>query len=59
VTNLFARAVLRFSQRVGALNNARDSHADMRAVLEERFADVRLTLRGCMTLWEARSPKSR
>lgn len=54
--NLFAKAVLGFSQRVGALNNASDSHADLKEVLNTRFAETRIWARGCMTLWEARSP---
>lgn len=55
--NLFAKAVLGFSHRLGALNNQKDSHADMEAVLHAAFDDVRVERVGCMSLWEARSPR--
>lgn len=56
--NLFARGVLTFSNRLGALNNRDDSHAALKAALEARFADTRVWARGAMTLWEARSPRT-
>lgn len=55
--NLFAKAVLGFSHRLGALNNQRDSHADMEKVLGDVFTDIRIERVGCMSLWEARGPK--
>lgn len=55
--NLFAQAVLSFSHRLGALNNSRDSHADMVDALTQRFDDVQTERVGCMTLWQARTPK--
>lgn len=56
--NLFAKSVLMFSHSLGALNNQRDSHADMEAVLDENFEDYNLQRVGCMSLWEARKPRS-
>jgi len=55
--NIFAKMVLGFSHRLGALNNQHDSHADMEAILRETFAHVRIERVGCMSLWEARAPK--
>ena len=55
--NPFGKLVLRASNAAGALNNAEDSHADLRAEIERRFRDARVELRGAMTLWEARDPR--
>lgn len=57
-SNVFAKMVLAFSHRLGALNNQNDSHADMETVLNETFADVRIQRVGYMSLWEAREPKA-
>lgn len=56
--NLFARGVLAFSHSLGALNNQLDSHADMEKVLDTLFDDYRIDRIGCMSLWQARGPKS-
>ena len=58
-TSLFAKTVLGFSHRLGALNNAGDSHAALKSALEARFRETRVWAEGCMTLWEARSPEKR
>lgn len=56
--NIFAKMVLGFSHRLGALNNQRDSHADMETILHQNFTDVRIERVGCISLWEARAPKA-
>lgn len=55
--NPFAKLVLGFSHRLGALNNQRDSHADLESVLHQHFSDVQIERVGCMSLWEVRQPK--
>ena len=54
--NPFAKAVLKVSHSLGALNNQRDRHSDLVEVLHQTFADVKVEKVGCMSLWEARSP---
>lgn len=56
-TSLFASAVLGFANRLGALNNAKDNHCELKHAIDSRFRDTRVWLRGCMTLWEARNPR--
>ena len=56
--NMFAKAVLGLSQFFGALNNQRDSHADLKIQLDRYFEDVRIERVGCMSLWAARQPKA-
>lgn len=56
--NLFAKGVLAFSHSLGALNNQRDSHTDMEESLDTIFNDYKIERIGCMSLWEARNPKS-
>jgi len=55
--NPFGQLVLNASNRTGALNNANDDHDALRTEIESRFSDVKIELRGVMTLWEARGPK--
>ena len=57
--NRFAKSVLWLSHSLGALNNQKDSHADMEKALEETFEDYKLERVGCMSLWEARRPISK
>lgn len=57
--NLFAKSILAFSHALGALNNQKDSHADMEEILSHSFDEYKLERVGCMTLCEARSPKSK
>ena len=57
VQDAFAKAVLAFSHRMGALNNQHDSHADMEAILQNGFEEYHLERVGYMTLWKASKPK--
>eukprot|EP00977_Amphora_coffeiformis_P024615 scaffold16412_cov171-Amphora_coffeaeformis.AAC.12 len=58
VPNLFAKGVLAFSHAPGALNNQQDRHTDMEEALDTLFYDYNIERIGCMSLWEARNPKS-
>lgn len=55
--NVFAKLVLAFSHRLGAMNNQNDSHVDMEEALNMTFHEYKLEKVGCMSLWEARNPK--
>ena len=52
-----AALLLAAMNRIGALNNALDSHDALRAALEARFATVRIWRRGLSSLFEARGPR--
>jgi SAM-dependent methyltransferase len=51
-----ARAVMRLYNSRGIFHNAGDDLAGLREELASRFADHRITVRGCVGLFEARTP---
>ncbi len=52
-----AQALMDFYNRKGVFTNAADSHADLKAELKARFAEVRLARHGAVTAFEARKPR--
>lgn len=48
-----AQALLNLYNRKGIFSNARDTCADLKAELEQRFTDVRLTRHGAVVVFEA------
>ena len=57
--NPFGKLVLGGSNRRGALNNLHDSHDELRHAIESRFHNATISLKGVMTIWEARDPIGR
>jgi ubiquinone/menaquinone biosynthesis C-methylase UbiE len=53
--NRLARATMRLYTAKGIFHNDQDSLADLQAVLEERFVDVRTRVVGCVGVFSARN----